>query len=280
MFDDTGLSKITIAYFFSILIIGLFLLFREITSNNTQHSHYAPNSKASWADFTFFLWVLIILVFAIQNIWGLFSFRFPYPWNQISLGFAIQVTLLILIILSPRYYPRFFDFPVNATLSSHAQAIQQGVLAFFTGLPIVWLINLSWVWITKLWSQLGFPIDLEQQELVKLFAESHSPELLTTIILFGVIIAPITEEFIFRAGIYRFLKSKINKFLALTLSSLLFAWVHYNLLSFLPLFLLGLLLARSYEKTGNIITPIVFHGLFNANSLIILLINPQFYSVN
>ena len=53
---------------------------------------------------------------------------------------------------------------------------------------------------------------------------------------------------------------------------LLFAMMHFNALSFLPLFLLGMLLCRSYERTGNILVPIGFHALFNANNIGLLIL--------
>ena len=46
----------------------------------------------------------------------------------------------------------------------------------------------------------------------------------------------------------------------------LFAVVHANLLSFAPLLLVGILLARNYERSGNLLVPILFHAFFNAFS--------------
>lgn len=279
MFEEGGISKITVIYFLSLLFIGVYFLIREI-GGNKKYPHHMPPSTIGWFDFGTLIWTLLMLTFIVQNIWVIIPSILPYPWTEVSLGFSIQLVTLIFIALSTRYYPRLFDFPVSAKQVSSSYSSKEGLLSFLIALPIVCLINFSWVGATKLWSQFGFVIDLKQQDLVKFFAESHSPLLLVAIIVFGVIIAPITEEFIFRAGIYRFLKSKINGLLALTISALLFAWVHHNLLSFLPLFLLGLLLARAYERTGSIITPIIFHGLFNANSLIILLMDPKIYLMN
>lgn len=279
MSEEGGLSKTAVLYFLCLLCIGVLLLIREIASRK-KHPHCMPASKTDWFNFGVLMWCLVMLTFMVQNAWALIPSMLPYPWTHVSLGFSIQLSILTFIILSAKYYPRLFDFPVSTKEYSKSYAIMQGILSFFIALPIVWLANLAWIGATKLWSRFGILIDLQQQDLVKLFAESRSPLLLIAIIVFGIFIAPITEEFIFRAGIYRFLKSKMNGLLALTISALFFAWVHHNLLSFLPLFLLGMLLGRAYEKTGKIITPIVFHSLFNANSLIILLMDPKFTIMN
>ena len=48
------------------------------------------------------------------------------------------------------------------------------------------------------------------------------------------------------------------------MSALLFASVHLYLINFLPIFLIGVLLARLYERTGSLAAPIVAHATANA----------------
>ena len=55
-------------------------------------------------------------------------------------------------------------------------------------------------------------------------------------------------------------------------SGIFFSMIHWNLLSFLPLVLVGIFLARIYEKTGSILVAIWFHAFFNAFSLSMLFI--------
>ncbi len=45
--------------------------------------------------------------------------------------------------------------------------------------------------------------------------------------------------------------------------ALLFAAVHLYLVNFLPIFLIGLLLARLYERTGALAVPISAHTTAN-----------------
>jgi membrane protease YdiL (CAAX protease family) len=51
----------------------------------------------------------------------------------------------------------------------------------------------------------------------------------------------------------------------------LFALVHGTAAIFIPLFVLALALTWVYEKTGNLLAPIVVHSLFNSANLVILL---------
>mgnify|MGYP001593282845 CR=1 FL=1 len=52
--------------------------------------------------------------------------------------------------------------------------------------------------------------------------------------------------------------------LALWGTSLLFALTHANTATFLPLAFLAMVLVFLYERTGNLLAPILTHSLFNA----------------
>ena len=52
--------------------------------------------------------------------------------------------------------------------------------------------------------------------------------------------------------------------------SLLFACAHANLVAAVPLFLFALLLTTLYERTGNLLTPILTHSFFNAANFFLI----------
>jgi membrane protease YdiL (CAAX protease family) len=58
--------------------------------------------------------------------------------------------------------------------------------------------------------------------------------------------------------------------LAFVGTSLVFAIIHLNLMTLLPLFVLALILTGLYEKTNNLLAPIAGHALFNAVNLVML----------
>lgn len=275
MFETIVLSKPVIIYFFSLFFIGVLLLFHT-TLNKKKNILHVEKSNETWIEFFFLIWSILMLMFSVQQFFFKPTSQLPDPWNKVTLGFSMQIATLIFIILSIKYFPRLFDFPLSTKTMSTLNAIKQGIISFLEALPLIVIVTFGWNFVIKIWNNFGIILPLKRQELVDLFTQSDSKPLIYTIIIFGTIIAPITEELIFRGAIYRFLKSKISPLLALSISALVFAWVHCNILSFLPLLLIGLLLARSYEKTGHILTPIVFHSLFNANTLVLLLLNPNF----
>ncbi len=89
--------------------------------------------------------------------------------------------------------------------------------------------------------------------------------------LFAVLIAPVAEEFIFRGVLYPFVKQQGFPKLAWIGVSLLFALIHMDAATFLPLFVLALALTWLYELTDALLAPITVHALFNAVNFAMLL---------
>ena len=83
----------------------------------------------------------------------------------------------------------------------------------------------------------------------------------------SVIISPIFEEILYRVLMYNKLKEISNAFIAILISSILFALLHipgygFNIKIFC--FVLdGILLTYCYEKTDNIYVPILVHSINN-----------------
>jgi membrane protease YdiL (CAAX protease family) len=89
------------------------------------------------------------------------------------------------------------------------------------------------------------------------------------------VLAPVAEEWVFRRLLYRFLAGHTPEWIAIGLSSLLFALLHRNAASFLPLVALGIALCLAYRYTGRMITPIILHAAFNLNSLVYVIMSRE-----
>jgi len=86
----------------------------------------------------------------------------------------------------------------------------------------------------------------------------------------AVAVAPAAEEVLFRGLLYPVLKRRIGMSWAVAVSSLLFAVIHLNLMTFVPLLLLAGLLVWLYEYTGNLLAPLAAHAVFNLANLLLL----------
>jgi membrane protease YdiL (CAAX protease family) len=101
------------------------------------------------------------------------------------------------------------------------------------------------------------------QESVRTLRDSDDPAILGWMTFAALVAAPICEEVIFRGYCYPVLKKYGGAMASLVTTSLIFACAHGNLPSALPLFLLGMLLVYTYERTGSLWAPVAVHFLFN-----------------
>jgi membrane protease YdiL (CAAX protease family) len=85
--------------------------------------------------------------------------------------------------------------------------------------------------------------------------------------------APVCEEAIFRGILYPFLKQRFQPAFGLWMSSLLFATIHANAMTFVPLTMFALVLVWLYERTETLLAPILIHALFNAANFTLLVID-------
>ncbi len=107
-------------------------------------------------------------------------------------------------------------------------------------------------------------VEPQSQQTVEVLKSTLS---VTHQIVFGIMIifvAPLAEEIIFRGILYPLMKKNGHRYTALWGSSLLFGLIHSNVMTFVPLTLFSVFLTLLYEKTDNLTTPMVTHGVFNA----------------
>jgi membrane protease YdiL (CAAX protease family) len=143
-----------------------------------------------------------------------------------------------------------------------------GVLAIT--LPVVWLLqSFSCAALEKI----GVPV--ENQRAVGVFLGIKSFWFRACFGIFAVVIAPVAEEFVFRGMLYPFVKQFGSPRAALFGISAIFAAIHFDAGTLVPLFALALALTWLYEKTDNLLAPITAHSLFNATNLVALHFLPQ-----
>ncbi len=159
---------------------------------------------------------------------------------------------------------------MRASAVGGTRGLLPGAAAFVMSLPLVVIVGLAWTGLLKL---CGLPV--EPQDAVSFFRKAESPALIAAMIFLAAIIAPVTEELIFRAGLFRYVRTRLPRWAALLLPASLFAAMHNHLASFAPLVVLGIVFSLTYERTGRIGTAIVAHALFNSYSVIRIFIDPN-----
>jgi CAAX protease family protein len=108
----------------------------------------------------------------------------------------------------------------------------------------------------------------DAQPIMQLFEHSSDPGKRVPLIILAVVVAPISEEFVFRGFLYGVLKKFAGALPALVFSALLFGLIHMHIPSLLPLFLLGCVLTLAYELSGSLLVPMTMHAFFNTLTLV------------
>ena len=114
--------------------------------------------------------------------------------------------------------------------------------------------------------------DTELQPLVELYREGvrkQDHRVIWHTFLAAAVIAPISEEVLFRGYLYPALKRLIGALPSAVISAVLFAAIHNNAVSLPGLTLLALALTIAFEWSGSLMVPVFIHSLFNSLSLVI-----------
>lgn len=130
-----------------------------------------------------------------------------------------------------------------------------------------WPVHIAVAW-AGAWALEHFQIHLPEQAEVRLMAETQDVALLLAVGLHALVVAPIVEEFFFRALLLPLLERRMRGWLAAGLSAAVFAAAHGNARATVPIFLLGWALAYVYQRTRSLVAPVVFHAAFNAVTIL------------
>lgn len=204
-----------------------------------------------------FYWAFQLLLLPV--VLTLLNDHFGQPMTQTELNllfFLVNFLLLLLILL--RFFFRSCGAGLTRPFRTLRWAILGAVLYFACSYGIGYLISQY---------KPDFS-NVNDQTIFAMSAEYYIPTLVGTVIL-----APITEELLYRGIIFGTLDQH-SRLLAYIVSTVLFAAVHvvgYVTLYDIPTLLLcfaqylpaGLCLGLAYSRSGSILTPILAHILIN-----------------
>ncbi len=121
----------------------------------------------------------------------------------------------------------------------------------------------------------GAEYQMQQHQQLEMITEYPQLPLRIMIVFVAVVIAPLLEEMLFRGFVQTTIRSFFNirnsAWPAIAASSVFFAIMHADPGHWPALFVLGVCLGYSYEKSGSLFRPIFIHLFFNASSVAIAL---------
>ncbi len=179
-----------------------------------------------------------------------------------GLTFAVLVSGLLLFL---HMRGRSISQTFGLRPADPGRVLQRAVRLFVTALPLIYCAFA----VTGAFSG----EESRQQDITEYFQQAAVDSdwyrvLLVAVV--AVVVAPVTEELLFRGYFYGALRQYLGVSPALVLTSLLFAAIHMTGPVFLPLFVLAACLTLAYEATESLLTSMVMHSLFNATMLAVM----------
>lgn len=257
----------------ALAIVGAVLLWRLELSPTARQRRSLPALRSWEAPVTEFLFFLLLVIggafFAIVAA-GAVGKLLPLRGDEVTVfnGAAAQLGMLAGIGVFWSRGERRRDPPAPAGVNIFVA----GAATFMIALPVLIATAKAWETFLRI---AGLPT--ERQDLIGMFANAESPWLLGIMIALAIVIAPLTEELFFRAGLFRYFRTRMPRWIALLAPALFFAVLHVNwetgqgLASLAPLTVLAMVFSLAYERTGRIGTAIVAHALFNLNTVVLVL---------
>lgn len=159
---------------------------------------------------------------------------------------------------------------LGLSLKGWRRNLPGGILLYLLAFPLILSAGQLVEYTTRVLN--GTP---QHQEVITRFLKETSPGIVTFMLFFAALFGPFTEEVLFRGFLQPALREAVGAWKAIFLSAFLFAFVHLNVYVFLQIFLLGLVLAYLFEKTGTLLSPIFIHMLHNITTLTYLFLNKR-----
>lgn len=114
-----------------------------------------------------------------------------------------------------------------------------------------------------------FHIEPTPQAVVVMLLQESRPRLLLALMGLVAVVGPVAEEILFRGVTYGALRRRWGVRWAVVGSAALFAALHGDPIALVPIFVLGLLLAGLYERTGSLIPSMTVHIVHNSVMLMV-----------
>lgn len=227
------------------------------------------NSLDSLISIIFLIAILVGIYFGSQKLLSMLNEKQLINLNISNIGnlsFSIFYTIQTLLLLGVVWFFAIYWHGASIKdLGFRYYSILKTIWYTFISLLFIFLISFLYIFVLKS----IFGIEAPPSKIDELVANRNISS--NILIIVTAVVAPFCEEVYFRGFLYPAFKKNFGVLVALFLSSFLFSLAHLELYSFIPIMVIGWLLAYIYEKTKSIFTVIFLHSVYNLILISILL---------
>jgi len=188
--------------------------------------------------------------------------------DHIVMSIGAIVTIAAMMFLAHIHFARRLKgFGLNI------RTIVKDFFMAIVNLLVAWPIMMAAITITTFVAGLiwGTDYEMQQHQQLEMITQYTQLPVRIMIVFVAVVIAPLLEEMLFRGFVQTTIRSffgvRNSAWPAIAASSVFFAIMHADPGHWPALFVLGVCLGYSYEKSGSLFRPIFIHLFFNASSI-------------
>jgi len=188
--------------------------------------------------------------------------------DHIVMSIGAIITIAAMMFLAHVHFARRLKgFGLNI------RTIVKDFFMAIVNLLVAWPIMMAAITITTFVAGLiwGTDYEMQQHQQLEMITQYTQLPVRIMIVFVAVVIAPLLEEMLFRGFVQTTIRSffgvRNSAWPAIAASSVFFAIMHADPGHWPALFVLGVCLGYSYEKSGSLFRPIFIHLFFNASSI-------------
>ncbi len=136
-----------------------------------------------------------------------------------------------------------------------------GLLTALAFLPVSLGTGMLQTWLYGL-----LEVEFRTQDIVMKALQGSAGQF-AAVAAFGVLVAPVFEEIVFRGFLHAGLRTRLGPAAAAFVAAAAFSGSHFERDAFPALLLMGLFLSDLRERTGGLTAPIAMHACYNAYSM-------------
>lgn len=206
-----------------------------------------------------FLTFAVILLAAPLTLWIMRAERWS-PEVAALIDKAVPFVIGIAILVSVPALRRISSFEIHVPVPSAKRAEVAAILVLHVLTAFAWAGAVAlWYWIAGGEAAVAHLVRQLKPHDVEMARAFMPAEVVRNLLVIGIL-APLTEELVFRRLLYRAWEAQWGWLPAMLASSALFAAYHPN---FVPAFVGGILYVCLYRRAGSIWAPIAVHAAFN-----------------
>jgi len=222
----------------------------------------------------FFVWLLstyTLGAFGGLLAGGLEDWRAMFLTSLFSTGGSLGTVVFALIVAQISFTRGLKGFGLRF------RTIPKDLVHAFLTLAAVWPLVMAMMSLTILvMKHFDQSFEVPQHEALEVITESGSVALQALMVALAVVVAPLVEELMFRGLFQSMIRSYLGRpWVAIAITSALFATIHTNREHWPALFILALGLGYSYEKSNSLLRPIFMHAMFNGVTIVAALVESR-----